>query len=71
MFIELLTKKIVQIINFVIKTDNTFIIFTFLEKYRKRTRQKIMTCSRLLKIGCNNIVLPILFIVVNDIVQYC
>ena len=31
----LLTKKIVQIMYFVIKTDNTFIIFTFFEKYWK------------------------------------
>ena len=30
-----------------------------------------MTCSRLLKTGCNNVVLPILFIVVNNIVQHC
>ena len=29
MFIVLLTKKFVQIMYFVIKTDNTFIIFTF------------------------------------------
>ncbi len=36
MFIVLLTKNFVQIIYFVIKTDNTFIIFTFFEKYRKR-----------------------------------
>ena len=35
------------------------------------TRLKIMTCSRLLKTGCNNVVLPILFIVVNNIVQHC
>ncbi len=35
------------------------------------TRQKIITCSRLLKTGCNNVVLPILFIVVNNIVQHC
>ena len=36
MFIVLLTKKIVQIMYFVIKTDktdNTFIIFTFFKKY--------------------------------------
>ncbi len=39
MFIVLLTKKIVQIIYFVIKTDNTFIIFTFFEKYRKRKNE--------------------------------
>ena len=31
MFIVLLTKKFVQIMYFVIKTDNTFIIFTFFE----------------------------------------
>ena len=42
---------------FLVKTDNT--------------RQKIMTCSRLLKTGCNNVVLPTLFIVVNNIVQHC
>ncbi len=35
------------------------------------TRPKIMTCSRLLKTGCNNVVLPTLFIVVNNIVQHC
>ncbi len=35
------------------------------------TRPKIITCSRLLKTGCNNVVLPTLFIVVNDIVQHC
>ncbi len=35
MFIVLLTKKFVQIMYFVIKTDNTFIIFTFFEKYWK------------------------------------
>ncbi len=35
------------------------------------TRQKIITCSRLLKTGCNNVVLPTLFIVVNNIVQHC
>ena len=28
-----------------------------------------MTCSRLLKTGCNNVVLPTLFIVVNNVVQ--
>ncbi len=39
MFIVLLTKKIVQIIYFVIKTDNTFIIFTFFEKYRERKNE--------------------------------
>ncbi len=33
MFIVLLTKKFVQIMDFVIKTDNTFLIFTFFEKY--------------------------------------
>ncbi len=33
MFIVLLTKTFVQIMYFVIKTDNTFIIFTFFEKY--------------------------------------
>ncbi len=33
MFIVLLTKKFMQIMCFVIKTDNTFIIFTFFEKY--------------------------------------
>ena len=31
------------------------------------TRQKIITCSRLLKTGCNNVVLPILFVVVYNI----
>ena len=35
------------------------------------TRLKIITCSRLLKTGCNNVVLPTLFIVVNNIVQHC
>ena len=35
------------------------------------TRQKIITCSKLLKTGCNNVVLPTLFIVVNNIVQHC
>ncbi len=35
------------------------------------TRQQIMTCSRLLKTGYNNVVLPILFFVVNNIVQHC
>ena len=35
------------------------------------TRQKIITCSRLLKTGCNNVVLPTLFVVVNNIVQHC
>ncbi len=35
------------------------------------TRPKIITCSRLLKTGCNNVVLPTLFIVVNNIVQHC
>ena len=35
------------------------------------TRQKIMACSRLLKTGCNNVVLPMLFIVVNNVVQHC
>ena len=35
MFIVLLTRKFVQIMYFVIKTDNTFIIFTFFEKYWK------------------------------------
>ena len=39
MFIVLLTKKFVQIIYFVIKTDNIFIIFTFFEKYRKRKNE--------------------------------
>ena len=39
MFVVLLTKKFVQIIYFVIKTDNTFIIFTFFEKYRKRKNE--------------------------------
>ncbi len=33
MVIVLLTKKFVQIMYFVIKTDNTFIVFTFFEKY--------------------------------------
>ncbi len=33
------------------------------------TWQKIITCSRLLKTGCNNVVL--LFIVVKNIVQHC
>ena len=42
-----------------------------LDDNKSVTRQKIMTCSRLLKTGCNNIVLPILFIVVNNIVQHC
>ena len=32
---------------------------------------KIITCSRLIKIGCNNVVLPTLFIVVNNIIQHC
>ena len=40
-------------------------------KYYLITRLKIMTCSRLLKTGCNNVVLPTLFIVVNNIVQHC
>ena len=31
--------------------------------------QQIITCSRLLKTGCNNVVLPTLFIVVNNIVK--
>ena len=35
------------------------------------TRLKIITCSRSIKTGCNNVVLPILFIVVNNIVQHC
>ncbi len=35
------------------------------------TRQKIVTCSRLLTIGCNSVVLLTLFIVVNNIVQHC
>ena len=35
MFIVLLTKKFGQIMYFVIKTDNTFIIFTLFEKYWK------------------------------------
>ena len=35
------------------------------------TRLKIITCSRLLKTGCNNVVLPTLFIVVNNTVQHC
>ncbi len=39
MFIVLLTEKFVQIIYFVIKTDNTFISFTFFEKYRKRKNE--------------------------------
>ena len=39
--------------------------------FRRTTRPKIMTCSRLLKTGCNNVVLPTLFIVVNNIVQHC
>ncbi len=33
MFMVLPTKKFVQIMYFVIKTDSTFIIFTFFEKY--------------------------------------
>ncbi len=32
---------------------------------------KIITCWRLLKTGCNNVVLPTLFIVVDNIVQHC
>ncbi len=32
---------------------------------------KIITCSRLIKTGCNNVVLPTLFIVVENIVQHC
>ena len=35
------------------------------------TRQKIMSCNRLLKTGCNNIVGATLFLVVNNIEQYC
>ena len=37
------------------------------------TRQKIMSCNRLLKTGCNNVnvVGATLFLVVNNIEQYC
>ena len=35
------------------------------------TRRKIMSCNRLLKTGCNNIVGATLFLVVNNIEQYC
>ena len=35
------------------------------------TRLKMITCSRWLKTGCNNVVLPTLFIVVTNIVQHC
>ena len=38
MFIVLLTKKFVQIMYFVIKTDNTFIIFTFFCKNIERVK---------------------------------
>ncbi len=40
MFTVLLTKKIVQIIYFVIKTDNTFIISTFFEKYKLKRKNE-------------------------------
>ena len=39
MFVVLLTKKFVQIMYFVIKTDNTLVIFTFFFKYRKRKNE--------------------------------
>ena len=35
------------------------------------TLPKIITCSKLMKTGCNNVVLPTLFVVVNNIVQHC
>ena len=35
MFIVSLTKRFMQIMYFVIKTGNTFIIFTYFEKYWK------------------------------------
>ena len=46
-------------------------MFEELTKSLKLTRLKIITCSRLLKTGCNNVVLPTLFIVVNNIVKHC
>ena len=33
--------------------------------------KKIMSCNRLLKTGCNNVVGATLFLVVNNIGQYC
>ena len=35
------------------------------------TWEKIASCKRLLKTGCNNIVEATLFLVVNNIEQYC
>ena len=35
------------------------------------TPKIIMVCNRLLKTGCNNVVGATLFIVVNNIEQYC
>ena len=37
----------------------------------KIDRKKIMSCERLLKTGCKNVVGAILFNVVNNIVQHC
>ncbi len=41
-------------------------IFNTARDQLSTTRPKIMTCSRLLKTGCNNVVPPTLFIVVNN-----
>ena len=43
MFIMLLIKKIVQIIYFVIKTDNVFIIFTFFFKNIESVKMKTIS----------------------------
>ncbi len=41
MFIVLLTKKFVQIMYFVIKTDNTFIIYTFFENIQCKNENNL------------------------------
>ena len=57
MFIVLLTKKFVQIMYFVIKTDNTFIIFTFLKNIDS-VKMKTISKSQTRNTSCSENIVP-------------